>query len=246
MENTRMITSPELTAQNRFFARFANIALCIMFIGSIGLDQSSKIQAEEVLMKSSHETNLKIYTGRQIPLGVLGQLQSERGEDSPFVYLGLNYVRNQGAAWGAMSTVADKFRIPFFYAVTVLAIVVIGLYFRSTPIHHKTARFALILVLSGAFGNFIDRVRLGYVIDWIDVRWNLLGWTYHFPNFNLADSAITMGVTLLLVDAVILETMRRSRLTPSAPVDQRIDSASIAEGAEQAMAAKNSKTKIEV
>jgi signal peptidase II len=64
------------------------------------------------------------------------------------------------------------------------------------------------LILSGAIGNFLDRVRFGYVIDWIDVRWNLLGWRYDFPNFNFADSCITVGVSFLLVDMLILEGLR--------------------------------------
>jgi signal peptidase II len=200
--------SADNTRKNKSYL-LTSIALCIMFIGSIGLDQSTKIQAEESLMTSAPDANLRIYTGRQVAVGLLGQMRSTTGEEHPYLYFGLNYVRNQGAAWGALSTVSDNIRIPFFYAVTIIAIFAIGLYFRSTPVHHKTARFALILVLSGAAGNLIDRFRLGYVIDWIDVRWNIMGWTYHFPNFNLADSAITMGMILLMVDAIILETVRR-------------------------------------
>ena len=191
------------------YPMLVNIALSLMFIGSVGLDQSTKIQAESELMRSAHETNLKIYRGKQVAIGLLGAVSADPDQDKPYLYFGLNYVRNQGAAWGALSTVSDHIRIPFFYAVTIIAIFVIGIYFRSTPISHKTARFALILVLSGAAGNLIDRIRLGYVIDWIDVRWNIWGWTYNFPNFNLADSAITMGMTLLIVDALILENRRR-------------------------------------
>jgi signal peptidase II len=207
--------SAEIIKKRKKYNLLTSVTLILIFIGSVGLDQSSKMQAERELMHSTHETNLKIYRGKQVPIGVLGQMQSPTGEPHPYVYLGLNYVRNQGAAWGALSEVSDKVRIPFFYAVTVIAIFVIGLYFKNTPYHHKTARFALILVLSGAFGNLIDRVRLGYVIDWIDVRWDLLGWAYRFPNFNLADSAITMGMILLIIDALILETMRRSRKASS-------------------------------
>ena len=83
------------------------------------------------------------------------------------------------------------------------------MYMRSTPAHHRLARFALCLIFSGAVGNFIDRIRLGYVIDWIDVEWNILGWTYNFPSFNVADSCITVGVTLLLFDLLFLEARRK-------------------------------------
>ncbi|MEN9835542.1 MAG: hypothetical protein RL011_1735, partial [Pseudomonadota bacterium] len=85
---------------------------------------------------------------------------------------------------------------------------IILLYLRSTPVHHRLAIFSLSLILSGAIGNFLDRVRFGYVIDWIDVRWNLAGWRYDFPNFNFADSCITVGVSLLLIDMLFFERMR--------------------------------------
>jgi signal peptidase II len=118
-------------------------------------------------------------------------------------------VRNLGAAWGALSNLPDNIRVPFFYVVTIVAVFIIGLYIRSTPVEHRLAIFSLGLILSGAIGNFIDRLRLGYVIDWIDVRWNLVGWRYDFPNFNIADSAISVGVAFLLFDMAVLETLRR-------------------------------------
>jgi signal peptidase II len=117
----------------------------------------------------------------------------------------MNYVRNQGAAWGTLSAVADKYRIPFFYAVTVLACIVIIVFFLNTPADQLRSRYALILIFAGAIGNFLDRLRLGYVIDWIDVHWNVAGWRYFFPNFNIADVGITVGVLFLLVDIVLAE-----------------------------------------
>jgi signal peptidase II len=64
------------------------------------------------------------------------------------------------------------------------------------------------LVLGGAIGNLIDRLRLGYVVDFIHVYWQ----NHHFPAFNIADSAITLGVILLLVDTLFLEKHRQARL----------------------------------
>jgi signal peptidase II len=132
--------------------------------------------------------------------------------------LGFNYVRNLGAAWGALSNLPDNVRVPFFYVVTIVAVFIIGLYIKTTPVEHRLTIFALGLILSGAVGNFIDRLRVGYVIDWIDVRWNLMGWRYDFPNFNVADSAITVGVLFLLFDMLVLESLRRrSDKTNTAP-----------------------------
>lgn len=177
-----------------------------MVLGSIGLDQVSKWHAQSTLMVWTDHSDPSLYQGQRLPLVSAGDMDS--APSRPYLYLGLNYVRNLGAAWGALSTLPDVIRVPFFYAVTVFAVIIITLYLRSTPPHHRVATFALGLIMSGALGNFIDRLRYGYVIDWIDVRWNLLGWRYDFPNFNIADSAISVGVSLLMVDMLILEAIR--------------------------------------
>lgn len=202
------MTNRKLTAAGKRTRLLSYFFLAIMIIGSVGLDQVSKIQSEENLMMWSHETDPNLYKGQRYPLTSWG---SNLPDDGSKFYLSfnLNYVRNLGAAWGALSGLPDNVRIPFFYLVTVVAVVIIGLYIRSTPVEHRLAIFALGLILSGAVGNFIDRLRLGYVIDWIDVRWNLFGWRYDFPNFNIADSAITVGVAFLIFDMMVLETLRR-------------------------------------
>ena len=186
------------------------IFLIMMVLGSIGLDQLTKIHAQSTLMIWSDVQNPSAYRGQRFPLWSsdgtdgMGATESHRS----FVSISTNYVRNLGAAWGALSTLPDSVRVPFFYMVTCVAVGIILMYLRSTPIHHRLAICALSLILSGAIGNFLDRVRFGYVIDWIDVRWNLLGWRYDFPNFNFADSCITVGVSMLLVDMLILEGLR--------------------------------------
>jgi signal peptidase II len=191
--------------------------LLVMILGSIGLDQATKFHSEETLMAWSHETDPNLYKGSRYPIASAGSVTPGE-ETSAYFYFGFNYVRNLGAAWGALSNLPDKIRVPFFYVVTIVAVFIIGLYIRSTPVEHRLAIFALGLILSGAIGNFIDRLRLGYVIDWIDVRWNLAGWRYDFPNFNIADSAITVGVGFLLFDMLILENLRRrSQKADAAP-----------------------------
>jgi signal peptidase II len=179
-----------------------------MIIGSVGLDQVTKVHSEETLMAWSHETDPNLYKGQRYPIVAYGS--NLPGDESKFyLSFSLNYVRNLGAAWGTFSGLPDSIRVPFFHVVTVVAFLVIALYIRTTPVEHRLAIFSLGLILSGAIGNFIDRFRLGYVIDWIDVRWNLMGWRYDFPNFNIADSAITVGVGLLIFDMMVLETLRR-------------------------------------
>jgi signal peptidase II len=104
----------------------------------------------------------------------------------------LTYIRNQGAAFGILSSGA--LRIPFFITVTLIALGAILWYLRSLRPDQKLAAFALALIFSGAIGNLIDRIRLGEVIDFLDVFWR----HHHWPAFNVADSAICVGVTLLI------------------------------------------------
>lgn len=183
------------------------IWLFVMVVGSIGFDQVSKVHAQNTLMQWQDEKDPSLYQGQRYPLFSVGSPNPSEG--SLYLSMSFNYVRNLGAAWGALSHLPDSTRVPFFYAVTVLAVIIIGVYIRSTPVNHRVAIYALSLILSGAIGNFIDRFRLSYVIDWMDVRWNLFGWRYDFPNFNFADSCITVGVTLLMIDMIILESVRK-------------------------------------
>jgi len=106
----------------------------------------------------------------------------------------LTYVRNKGAAFGIFADSAV--RIPFFVTVSLVAALGILWYMRRLRDDKRLLNFSLALIFAGAVGNLIDRVRLGEVIDFIDVHW----YRYHWPAFNVADSAITVGVCLLLVD----------------------------------------------
>ncbi|HXV20466.1 MAG TPA: signal peptidase II [Desulfuromonadales bacterium] len=106
----------------------------------------------------------------------------------------ITYVRNKGAAFGILSDSA--IRVPFFITVATLAALGILWYLRQLREDQRLLHFALSLVFAGAVGNLIDRIRLGEVIDFLDVHW----YQYHWPAFNVADSAITVGVGLLLLD----------------------------------------------
>lgn len=115
------------------------------------------------------------------------------GESIPIIkdVLHLTFVKNTGAAFGLF-----KDSTYFFIAVSVVAVVMIGAILLSAIRHDKffenfLINFGLILIMSGALGNLIDRVSFLYVIDFIDVR--------IWPVFNLADSAITIGTALLII-----------------------------------------------
>ena len=203
------MTMNPMLSETKFAHGMAIAALITVAITSLVLDQVTKIHAEDALMVWQDEVDTKLWQGRRYPIASVGS--PVLAPDKFYVSLNTNYVRNHGAAWGFLSGVSDSIRVPFFYAVTLIAVIVIGIYLKTTPPSHRLARYGLTLILSGAVGNSIDRIRLGYVIDWIDVHWNVMGWRYYFPNFNIADSVITVGVSFLLVDLVVFDTLRAKK-----------------------------------
>jgi signal peptidase II len=119
-------------------------------------------------------------------------------------FFNITYVRNKGAAFGIFADSAV--RLPFFIGISVLAAAAILWYLGRISEEQKLLRISLSLILAGALGNLIDRLRLGEVIDFLDAHWH----QHHWPAFNVADSAITVGVALWLLD-LWLEERRRKR-----------------------------------
>ncbi len=110
--------------------------------------------------------------------------------------------RNPGGAWGMFHDQPEKVRKPFFVVVSIIAVVVIVGMYRKLDKKQHALKWGLPLVLGGALGNLVDRVRYGQVIDFIDVVYwkNKLGIERHWPTFNVADIAICIGVLLMAVD----------------------------------------------
>ena len=109
-------------------------------------------------------------------------------------FFNIFYIRNKGAAFSFLSNAS--WRLPFFIAVSVVASLVIIVALNKLREDQKLAQVSLSMIFSGAVGNLIDRVRLGEVIDFLDVYWG----THHWPAFNVADSLICVGVALLAWD----------------------------------------------
>ena len=115
----------------------------------------------------------------------------------------LKYAENPGAAWGLLRNASPTFRIPFFIIVSLLAIGLIVWFFRRIEPHKKLLPLAVSLVLGGALGNLVDRVRMGKVVDFVDWFITIGGEEKHWPTFNVADAAITVGVVLLILEMFI-------------------------------------------
>lgn len=111
-------------------------------------------------------------------------------------FFALTYVRNMGAAFGFLNSAPAAFRDRFFLAVPILAIITISYFLWKLPVKERATFFALSLIFSGALGNLIDRLRFGYVIDFLDAHYKEV---YHWPVFNVADSVIVVGVGILML-----------------------------------------------
>lgn len=113
-------------------------------------------------------------------------------------FAALTYVRNTGAAFGILAGRAAALRTPFFLLISAAAIVLLLWFLRGLSPERRLLIVACGAVAGGAIGNMIDRAMFGEVIDFVDLS---IG-AYHWPAFNIADSAITLGVIVLCLDAV--------------------------------------------
>jgi signal peptidase II len=128
----------------------------------------------------------------------------EHGQATPMTsFFNLVRVHNSGAAFSFLAG-ASGWQRWFFTAIGVAATVFIVYLLRAHP-GQRLFCFALACILGGAVGNVIDRLLHGYVVDFLDFHWG--GW--HFPSFNLADSAITLCAICLILDELL--RVRRSK-----------------------------------
>ncbi len=159
-----------------------------IFLAGIGLDHLTKY-----------------WVVRTIPLG-------EQIDLFP-PFFDLVHYRNTGAAFGMFADWTSPYREIFFTIVSILALGLLTYYLVKTPLEEKRTLIPLLLILSGAFGNILDRLTRGNVVDFILLHWGdktvnfqLLGSTYRFelvwPAFNIADSFISLGVFYLFLSVL--------------------------------------------
>jgi signal peptidase II len=112
--------------------------------------------------------------------------------------LDLTHVRNTGAAFGILNAADFPFKAVVIPLIATAALVAVGLYSATLELHQRAARVGLALIIGGAAGNLIDRIVAGSVVDFVDVYWR----THHFWAFNVADSAISIGVAIMILDMI--------------------------------------------
>jgi signal peptidase II len=106
------------------------------------------------------------------------------------------HVRNTGAAFGILNAVDFPFKTAVIAFIATAALVGVGMYAASLAHHQLVARVGLAPITGGAAGNLLDRLLVGSVVDFVDVYWR----NWHFWAFNVADSAITVGVAIMILD----------------------------------------------
>lgn len=120
------------------------------------------------------------------------------------------HVRNTGAAFGLLAEWPESVREPFFYFISILAIYFLYSFLKQLPDEHRNTSIPIALIFGGALGNITDRIFRGSVVDFLsfhwnnhEVNWNIFGYPIGFamswPSFNVADTAITLGVIWLMI-----------------------------------------------
>ena len=116
-------------------------------------------------------------------------------------FLDLIYVRNSGIAFGLFAVGSNPVGIVALSLLGLVALILVLGYFWKTPESNRWVLFSLALILGGAVGNLADRILSGSVTDFIEVY---VG-NFHWPTFNAADSAITIGIVIMAVDSLLLQ-----------------------------------------
>jgi signal peptidase II len=114
-------------------------------------------------------------------------------------FFNLVYVMNPGAAFGFLANMSATFRYVFFIGITVVVMLCIIYYIVKSKPQNILMVISLTLIFAGAVGNLIDRIRFGAVVDFLDVY---IG-TAHWPAFNVADSAISVGAVLMVWEMIM-------------------------------------------
>ena len=130
-------------------------------------------------------------------------------------FVTVDYAENTGIAFGLFHASQSWWKGPLLCLLAVVAVCMVLYYIWTTPVHEGVILVALGLVLGGILGNFVDRLARGYVVDFIKLHWRD---AFAWPTFNLADSAITTGVLLIL--AMSLFGSHTPELAEESPVSE--------------------------
>ena len=129
-------------------------------------------------------------------------------ESRPIIpgFFDLTHTRNTGVAFGLFANSSSPWAPYILTLISTSALIAILIYSLRHPVENWKLQLGLMLVLGGAAGNLFDRINYGYVIDFLDVFYG----NYHWPTFNVADSSITIGIGLLLLEVLLKPPMEEA------------------------------------
>ncbi len=184
--------------------------LAIVALIIIVADQYTKYVVLEKLTTALDVTpdKLRVFFGSAPEMGLDGlHFRSKAPIVLSSDFFRFRYAENPGAAFGLFRTLPENLRGPLFHLVSIGAVVLIGFYYSKLTgaKNEKWAKWGLPLVLGGAIGNYMDRLARGFVIDFLEAHWFDKA---YWPAFNVADSAIVVGVGLLVIDSFVRKEVK--------------------------------------
>jgi signal peptidase II len=221
-EKTSDPAEPELSRYAHWVHGNRVVFLLLTCLIWVGLDQGSKIWAQDALAAPRARIVKKHVDGELVEEKVMRFHAVKPKVLIPGV-LNFKYAENEAAAFSLTRSLPDWFRRPFLLLFSLLAMALIGGWYFRMKKPDGLLMTAFALILAGALGNMIDRVRLAYVIDFIDVYAGFLEgkvearWI-HWPTFNIADSCIVVGA-LFVVYRTLRPLYPEEDTAPAAPAE---------------------------
>jgi lipoprotein signal peptidase len=162
-------------------------------------DWNSPEEIDRILMSVTDDRPVMLSPGQTLETGDVVEVRHREVVIIPD-HFDFQYTRNEGAAFSFLADHDSPWRLPFFVIVNVFAVLLILWILRGVGLQQQLLVWGLSLIAGGALGNLIDRIRLEYVIDFIVLKWTD---AYRWPTFNIADSAIVLGVSLLVLEMIV-------------------------------------------
>lgn len=159
---------------------------------TLPLDQMTKLQSTHQFLRFEDISDTTIYQGRRQELFAFGS-------DQIWLSVSQTYVRNHGASWGVWAEMHDDWRSPIILMMGLVATMLLfAVAIRLLSTGYERSAYAICGLIAGSFGNLLDRVRLGYVVDFLSLK---AGWgdsKAQLPSFNIADIIIVFSLIWLI------------------------------------------------
>ncbi len=186
-------------------------AFVIAGLLTLPIDQWTKDYSREHYLILEDLADTTIYQGRR------EEWLAQKNGDA-WLTINLTYVRNHGASWGFMKNLDEDFRRPVLIIISLLLMgVFLWAAMRLQIAGAKKSAMALILFLAGAIGNFMDRVRLGYVVDLVTIKGGFGRGAWSLPAFNVADIIIVASLFCLIITLVFSDDQQNKMVENKSP-----------------------------